>query len=364
MINYEGLLTTLAHDDAPLGLLTMQASGTMGRIAKRFPGRVKALFSTGHGFAGVKGVGASAWDSFWNMPSHALCGDHRRPTKEMLSGIGRMVVDLCDIGVRCYPVLATIKDVVEVCAEEGIPVTVLDHEVPMGGVMDGPMRKLSYASALAPLNVPLCYSMTPGECATWIKNAEGLDLDLTVIRLKEWSHMVHEPWPNFVPPCTEITTWDSAVLYPLTVFTDAYPAIDCDRCGPLSRRLIGAPWMDTRGLIADLAPGLDSCGVSMCPYRYTPAIGRYKGFHLNGILFSVSRPNGYYPVTAAVLVYTALLQRHSKMFCMGANPDLLDRIFGSTELRDTIRGGTLDELFQNWIEQQDEFMKTRVDLYK
>lgn len=364
MINHEGLLSTLEHDDASLGLLTMQASATTGLVVKRFPGRVKALFYAEHGFNTREPASGSAWDAFWNMPIHFLCGAHRRPSKDVLQGIGRVVIDLCDIGVRCHHVLATIKDVVEVCAEEGIAVTVLDHEVPMGGVMDGPMRKIAYASELAPLNVPLCHSMTPGECATWIRNAEDLDLDLTVIKLREWSHAVHEPWPNFVPPSTEIATWDSAVLYPLTVFADAYPALDCDRGGPLSRRVIGAPWMDTRSLISDLAPGLDSCGVSMCPYRYTPASGRYKGFNLNGILFSVSRPNGYYPVTAAVLVYTALLQRHGKMFSMGADNDLLDRIFGSTELRDTIRGGELDELFQNWIAQQDEYIKTRVDLYK
>lgn len=366
MINYQGLIESLSKTDEPFGLVTMQATSTTSRLAKAFPDRLKALFSAEHGFFGLAGAGErteSAWHPFWNLPIHSLYGEHRRPTADMLKGLGRIVIDLCDIGVRCYTYLATIKNTLEVCAEEKIPVTILDRPIPMGSVLDGPMRKPAYSSFVAPINVPLCHGMTPGECAVWIKNAEGLELDLEVIKLVDWDHKVHHPWPNFIPPSPSIVTWDSAVAYPMMVFTEAYPAVDCDRDGPLAFRIIGAPWLDQKKVMKALAGGLDTCGVQMRPYRYVPKGGQYKGFNLNGILFSVTRPAAYYPVTAGVLIFTALLQTHPSQISVGAKPEWLDKLFGSRELRDTLEGGDLNNLFTDWIMAQDDYLKTKVDLY-
>ncbi|MCR5413269.1 MAG: DUF1343 domain-containing protein [Kiritimatiellae bacterium] len=367
MVNYAELEAELAKTNEPLGLLTMQATSTTRRLMAKFPGRLKALFSAEHGFFGNSGPGehtASAWHPYWNLPIHSLYGVHRKPSPEMLDGIGRIVIDLCDIGVRCYTYLATLKNVLEACAEANIPVTILDRQIPMGNVLDGPMRKPSYASFVAPINVPLCHGMTPGECAIWIRTAESLDLDLSVVRLDGWTHRNHDPWPNFVPPSPAIRSWDCAVAYPMTVFSEAYPAVDVDRDGPLSFRVVGAPWMDAKGLMKDLQTGLDTCGVAMRPYRYIPRGGSYAGFALNGILFSVSRPYGFYPATAGILIFTALLQHHGDKVSFGANPEWLDKLLGSSEVRDTIRSGDLSDLFQGWIEAQDEYLKTKVDLYR
>ena len=366
MVNYKGLCASLSKTNEPIGLLTMQATSTTGRLIRAFPGRVKTLFSAEHGFFGTAPAGEkmpSAWHPFWNLPIHSLYGEYRKPTPEMLEGIGRMVIDLCDIGVRCYTYLATLKNTLEACSEAGIPVTVLDRQIPMGNILDGPMRKPEYASFVAPINVPFCHGMTPGECAIWMCKAEGLNLDLEVIKLIGWSHFTHHTWPNFIPPSPAIRSWDSAVAYPMTVFTEAYPAIDCDRDGPLAFRVIGAPWLDALSLMKDLASPLETCGIEMRPYRYSPKGGPYAGFNLNGILFSVCRPIGYYPVTASVLIFTALIQRHGEKVSIGAKRDWMDKLFGSSEIRDTLRSGDLGSMFQGWINSQDEYLETKINLY-
>ncbi len=366
MVNYDGLIGRLTETDEPFGLLTMQATSTTGRLMRAFPDRLKALFSAEHGFFGSAAPGektASAWHPIWNLPIHSLYGEHRRPTPDMFEGLGRIVIDLCDIGVRCYTYLATLKNMLEACAEAGLPVTILDRQVPMGNVLDGPMRKPEFASFVAPINVPLCHGMTPGECAVWIKRAEDLSLDLEVVLLRGWDHQMHYPWPNFVPPSPAIRSWDHAVAYPMTVFTEAYPAVDCDREGPLAFRVIGAPWMDSSKLMKELQPGLDACGVNMRPYRYIPKGGPYVGFNLNGILLTVARPVGYYPVTASVLIFTAILQHHTKQVSVGSRPEWLDKLYGSTEVRDTLASGDLGDLFQGWIDAQDAYLQTKVNLY-
>ena len=366
MVDYKGLVRHLESEDKPFGLLTMQASPTASLLHERFPTRLKALFSAEHGFFGSVAAGektTSSWHPYYNMPIHSLYGEVRRPTDEMLEGVERMVIDLRDIGVRCYTYLATLRNVIETCARKGIPVTVLDVPIPLGGILDGPMRRPDFESFVAPLNVPFCHGMTPGEAAVWICRAEGLSLDLHVVRVTEWNHRHREPWINFVAPSPAIRSWDSAALYPMLVFTEAYPAVDCDRAGTMPFRVMGAPWMDQKGLMRDLAPGLASCGVGMRPYRYVPASGSYAGCALNGIMFSVENPGAFYPVTAGTLVFTALLQRHAEKLAFGARPEWLDKLAGSTEIRDTLASGQLSTLFRGWIDGQDEYLKTRVNLY-
>ena len=48
---------------------------------------------------------------------------------------------------------------------------------------------------------------------------------------------------------------------------------------------------------------------------------------------------------------------------VGARPEWLDKLFGSTEIRDTLKSGDLGEMFQNWIDGQDAYLQTKVNLY-
>ncbi len=366
MVNYDELIKRLSKTDEPLGLLTMQATSTTSRLMKAFPDRLVALYSAEFGFFGTAAAGEmtpGSYHPFFNLPIHSLYGEHKKPTAEMLSRIGRMVIDLCDIGVRCYSYLATMKNTLLACAENKVPVTLLDRQVPMGNVEDGPMRDSSYASFAAPINVPFCHGMTPGECAIWIKNDLKLDVDLDVVPLTDWTHKHHAPWPNFIPPSPDIRSWDSAVMYPMTIFTEAYPALDCDRDGPLAFRVLGAPWMDCRKVMEDLRLSLDRCGIEMRPYRYMPRGGRHSSFTLNGIMFSVTRPYGYYPVTASVFILDALTKRYGDKLAVGSRPEHFDRIMGTSKIRDALAHDDIGTLFQSWIDAHDEYAKTKVSLY-
>lgn len=366
MVNYEELIKRLSKTDEPFGLLTMQATSTTARLMEAFPDRLKALYSAEFGFFGTAAAGeptGGSYHPFFNLPIHSLYGEHREPTPEMLSHIKRMVIDLCDIGVRCYSYLATLKNALVACADNNVPVTVLDRQIPMGNVQDGPMRDSFYDSFAAPLNVPFCHGMTPGECALWIKKDLKLDLDLDVVPLNGWTHKHHAPWPNFIPPSPYIRNWDCAVMYPMTIFTEAYPALDCDRDGPLAFRVLGAPWMDCKKVMADLRLSLDRCGVEMRPYRYMPRGGRHSGFTLNGIMFSVTRPYGYYPVTASAMILSVLMKRYGDKLSVGSHPEHFDRIMGTDKIRDAIVRNELGPLLQSWIEDHDEFEKTKVSLY-
>ena len=51
----------------------------------------------------------------------------------MLSEIDSLVVDLQDVGVRCYTYISCMRYAMEACFEEGVEVVVLDRPNPLGG---------------------------------------------------------------------------------------------------------------------------------------------------------------------------------------------------------------------------------------
>lgn len=367
MVDYDALVRHLvAAGPAPFGLLSQQSTPTATLLRRAFGNNLKCLFSPEHGWYGLAAAGErtdSETHPVWKIPVHSLYGASRRPRPEMFEGLRRIVIDLQDIGVRCYTYLATLKNMLEAVSGAGLPVTVLDRPIPLGGVLDGPMREARFSSFVAPLDIPLCHGMTPGECAAYIVREGRLDVDLTIVRMKDWSHAARAPWANFTPPSPSIRNWDCAALYPLTVFTEAYPALDCDRDGPFAFRVLGAPWLDVVQLLHDVGRLLPACGLGARPLRYRPSGGPYAGQVLDGLLFSVESPCAFYPVTAGTLVLNALMRRHEGALMQDARAAWLDKLAGTETLRAALASRRISDLFQSWLSAHDAYRAARVDLY-
>lgn len=366
MVNYDALVRSLSAAPASFGLLAQQSTPTASILRRAFGPRLKALFSPEHGWYGLAAAGEKTdteTHPFWHIPVYSLYGASRRPRPEMFDGLRRIVIDLQDIGVRCYTYLATMKNMLESLSGLHIPVTVLDRPIPLGGIVDGPRREKPFASFVAPLDIPFCHGMTPGECATYIVREEELDIDLTVVKMEQWSHGDRAPWPNFTPPSPSIRNWDCAALYPATVFTEAFGALDCDRDGPFAFRVLGAPWLDVVQLFGEIGRALPSCGIGVRQLRYRPASGPYKDQILDGLLFSIENPSAFYPVTAGTLIFNAIMRRHRDELMREARPAWLDKLAGSTILRAALETGRVGDLFQSWIEAQEPYRAARVNLY-
>lgn len=364
-VDLVGLVHHLQRESGAFGVLTQQSSPVAALLAREFGGRLQCLFSAEHGYFGLAAPGEktlSAVHPIFNVPVHSLYGATRKPTPEMLKGLDRVVVDLQDVGVRCYTYLATLKLVLEAATERNVAVTVLDRPLPHGGHVDGPGRQADFESFVAPLDVPFCHGMTPGECAVFIRERERLDLDLTIMKMADWNHQCRDPWPNFMPPSPGLPNWDSAVLYPATVFTEAYPAVDCDRGGAFSFRVFGAPWLDAKWMLEKLAKRVHACGIGIRPYRYRPVNGPYATIPIDGVLLSAESP-AYYPVTAGALVFEALVQRHHDELQENARPEWLHKLFGSKDLLSAAEHGAMGQLLQEWIAEQDAYRERKIDLY-
>ena len=357
-----------------VGLLSHQAAltadgSTSAQLMHRVLGkRLVTLFGPEHGFFGQAGAGEQTYTRLhpdWHIPVYSLYGERRKPSPDMLAGVDAVVCDLQDLGVRCYTYLATLRNMLEACAEAEVEVIVADRPIPLPKTVDGPMLDPAFASFVAPCPLPLVYGMTPAETARWMKAALGLNVRLSVVPMEGWCR-ADAAWdgarPAYLPPSPGIKTWECAMTYAATVFSEALPGIDCGRGTNLAFRVLGAPWLRAEAF-CDRMASLRLRGVTFRPYRYVAAVAPYAGKELDGVRLTATDPVHFHPVQASLVVVQTLADmfgparvwRHK-----GVRPEWFDKLYGTDRVRQHLKSGTpLESLFAEWARDRKAFDAAR-----
>ena len=357
-----------------VGLLSHQAAltadgSTSAQLLRRSLGqRLVALYGPEHGFCGQVGAGGRVTTRRhpdWHIPVHSLYGRDRAPTPDMLKHIDVMVCDLQDLGVRCYTYLATLRGTLTACAANNVEVVVTDRPIPLPQTVDGPLTDPALSSFVAPCALPLAYGMTPAESARWLCYAQGLNLTLTTVPMEGWRR-ADSAWdgrrPAFMPPSPGIRTWESALCYAATVFTEALPGIDCGRGTNMAFRVLGAPWLRAEAFCA--LPDIRRLkGVTLRPYSYVAAAGPHAGREMEAVRLTVTDHTRFRPVeTSAVLLRTLAetygttrVWRHK-----GVRPAWFDQLYGTESVRRWLLDGKpLPPLFNAWRQASRDFRNAR-----
>lgn len=149
---------------------------------------IQKIFAPEHGFRGTADAGElikDGKDTKTGLPIISLYGNNKKPKPEQLNGIDIMVFDLQDVGARFYTYISSLHYVMEACAENNIPLLILDRPNPNGNIVDGPILEKEYTSFVGMHQIPVLHGMTIGEYAQmingekWLKN--GIQCDLKVI---------------------------------------------------------------------------------------------------------------------------------------------------------------------------------------
>ena len=211
---------------------------------------IHKVFAPEHGFRGDADAGESVADGIdkkTEIPIISLYGKNKKPTKEQLKDIDLMVFDIQDVGVRFYTYISSLHYVMEACAEEKIPVLLLDRPNPNGHYIDGPVLEAEHKSFVGMHPVPVVYGMTIGEYGLmingekWLKN--GIQTNLTVIPLKNYLHSSNynlriKPSPN-LPNDTAIN------LYPSLCFFEG-TNVSAGRGTAKQFQIYGSPFLNTK----------------------------------------------------------------------------------------------------------------------
>lgn len=179
---------------------------------------LQKVYAPEHGFRGTADAGElikDGKDIKTNLPIISLYGNNKKPTPKHLENIEIMVFDLQDVGVRFYTYISSLHYLMEACAEQNIPVVVLDRPNPIGSKVDGPILEKDYKTFVGMHPIPVLHGMTIGEYAKmingekWLKN--GVQCQLTVIPCENYSKNMHYSLP--VKPSPNLPNDQSIKLY-------------------------------------------------------------------------------------------------------------------------------------------------------
>lgn len=207
---------------------------------------VKKVFAPEHGFRGKADAAAliqDGLDTKTGLPILSLHGKSKKPSAQQLENIDIVVFDIQDVGVRFYTYISTLHYVMEACAENGIPLIILDRPNPNGHYIDGPILEMKHTSFVGKHPVPVVYGMTIGEYGQmingekWLKN--GIQCDLKVIPLENYTHNSEYHLP--IRPSPNLPNDKSINLYPSLGFFEG-TTINAGRGTEFQFQRYGAPF--------------------------------------------------------------------------------------------------------------------------
>lgn len=189
--NFEAYLPLLKNKKVGIvtnqtGILTNKTHVVDFLLEKKIT--VSKIYAPEHGFRGTADAGElvkDGKDTKTGLPIVSLYGNNKKPKTEQLAEVDIMVFDLQDVGARFYTYISSLHYVMEACAENNIPLIVLDRPNPNGGIIDGPVLEKEFTSFVGMHQIPVLHGMTIGEYAKmingekWLKNAA--QCKLTVI---------------------------------------------------------------------------------------------------------------------------------------------------------------------------------------
>lgn len=188
--------------------------------------RVKKIFAPEHGFRGDASDGAKiedGIDSQTGLPVFSLYGKTKKPTKEHLQDLDVVIFDIQDVGCRFYTYISTLHYVMEACAENSIPVIVMDRPNPNGDYVAGPVLEMEFQSFVGMHPIPVVHGLTVGELAlmingeNWLKGNAQCKLD--VIKVEGYTHKDLYQLP--IQPSPNLPNQLAVRLYPSLCFFEA-----------------------------------------------------------------------------------------------------------------------------------------------
>ena len=305
------------------------------------------VYAPEHGFRGKADAGASITDerdSKTNLPVLSLYGKNKKPKSADLDSIDLMIFDIQDVGARFYTYISTLHYVMEACAENNIPLLVLDRPNPNGHYVDGPLLDTAYNSFVGMHPIPIVHGLTIGEYAQMINGEywlnDSIQCDLMVQKMKNYTHNYVYDLP--VKPSPNLPNAKSIALYPsLCLFEGT--AISVGRGTNKQFQIIGSPKLDS------------------CSYTFSPISGEGAKYpkHENELCcgWDLSEANFNNELNLSYLIET-FDQYNAKGLTFFNS--FFDKLAGSNTLRVMIEAGwTSTQIKETWQEDLEAFKQKR-----
>lgn len=179
---------------------------------------IKFAFAPEHGFRGDIERGekvSNDQDARTQLPLYSLYGKNEK-ADSIVNSVDVILFDLQDVGARFYTYIVSMHHVMQLCANHGKKMIVLDRPNPNGDQVDGPVRKDDrFKSDVSFHKIAMIHGLTVGELALMINGEgwldKGIACDLTVIPVKNYDHSIQYELP--VAPSPSLPNYTAVRLY-------------------------------------------------------------------------------------------------------------------------------------------------------
>jgi uncharacterized protein YbbC (DUF1343 family) len=179
---------------------------------------IQKIFAPEHGFRGTADAGEHVVDGTdykTGLTIISLYGNNKKPNSGQLAGIDIMIFDLQDVGARFYTYISSLHYIMEACAENNIPLIILDRPNPNISIVDGPILEKEFSSFVGMHAIPVLHGLTIGEYAQMINGEQwltnGISCKLTVIPCSFYNRKMKHSLP--IKPSPNLPNDQSINLY-------------------------------------------------------------------------------------------------------------------------------------------------------
>ncbi|WP_298497061.1 DUF1343 domain-containing protein [uncultured Algibacter sp.] len=310
---------------------------------------ITKVFSPEHGFRGKADAGELVKDGIdtkTNLPIFSLHGSSKKPSNTQLDNLDIIIFDIQDVGVRFYTYISTLHYIMEACAEQDIPVLILDRPNPNGHYIDGPTLEIKNKSFLGMHPIPLVHGMTIGEYAKMINGEKWLKNDVTcniiIIPLKNYTHKT--PYSLAIRPSPNLPNDKSIKLYPsLGLFEGTN--VNAGRGTEFQFQRYGAPFLDKK----------------FYKFNYTPVanFGAKYPKHKNVVCYGKDLTNEVLNDNMTIKWIIEAYQNSTDK-TLFFNTDNFTKHAGTSKLQQQIEAGLTEEAIKlTWKKGLEDFKKTR-----
>ncbi|MBT8258044.1 MAG: DUF1343 domain-containing protein [Bacteroidia bacterium] len=208
---------------------------------------VVRVFAPEHGFRGTADAGEIVRDGMdikTGLPIISLYGENKKPAFDD-HDLDRVIFDIQDVGARFYTYISSLHYVMEACAEQNIPLIVLDRPNPNGFILDGPILNMEHSSFVGMHPVPVLHGMTIGEYARmingegWLKG--GIQCELEIVKMENYKHSMR--YHLSIKPSPNLPNDKAINLYPSLCFFEG-TNVSAGRGTELQFQIFGSPYLD------------------------------------------------------------------------------------------------------------------------
>ena len=313
------------------------------------------------------------------------------PDPKFLADLDVLLVEVQDVGARCYTYVTTMIKAMGIAAELDLKTIVLDRPNPINGVqIEGTLNyKEPYISYVMHSPVPMRHGMTAGELALFANDVLQLRCNLEVVAMKGWqrSMMWGETGLPWIAPSPNIATPETALVYPGMVFLEGTTNISEGRGTTHPFELAGAPFLDSFQF-ADALEALELPGVHFRPQPFTPKFSKGStqpsahevgeataaaaltsaAVQSGGVFVHVTDPQAFRPVRTGLMLLKVARDLAPAQFEWRrtvyefAHVMAIDALTGTSRYQILVDRGDLAALtawIDSWSEDETKFAETR-----